>query len=182
MYGGGIKCNGLSNPVIKNNIIAANQGYGIFGSNEMNPTIRYNNVWHNDDGNYGPNVGDRTAIDGNISADPNFVNSDNYHILPISSCVDVGDPAFIPPEESCDIDGEKRLFGDYVDLGADEVVTNIADFNTDGIVDILDLNTLVAHWLTVGNPHTDLFDDDFIDLLDYVMFAQQWLWKAPWHQ
>ena len=118
----------------------------------------------------------------NISADPNFAGIDNFHILPISPCVDAGDPEAVIPAESKDIDGEQRLFESIVDIGADEVVKNIADFNIDGIVDILDLNTFTAQWLTAGDEQTDLFDDDFIDLADYTIFTEQWLWKGAWNQ
>ncbi|GAG46564.1 unnamed protein product, partial [marine sediment metagenome] len=96
--------------------------------------------------------------DGNIDIDPNFVNpgywddantpsepnddffvTGNYHLLPISGCIDAGDNLSVPPESTTDIDGEERIFADTVDIGADEVVTNPADFNTDGIVDYLDI-------------------------------------------
>lgn len=180
--GGGIRCLGSANPFVENNIIAFNQGgYGIYAQSELN-SIKHNNVWANELGNYNPDFGDRTGTNGNISADPNFAGIDNFHILPISPCVDAGDPEAAIPTESTDIDSEQRVFNEIVDIGADEVVTNPADFNIDGIVDILDLNTLTNQWLTAGDEQTNLFDDDFIDLADYTIFAKQWLWKSPWHQ
>jgi parallel beta-helix repeat protein len=140
--------------------------------------------------------------DGNINIDPNFVdpgywddantpadpNDDffitgNYHLLPISGCIDVGDNLSVPPESTTDIDGEQRIFNDTVDMGADEVVTNLADFNTDGIVDYLDIEIMTNEWLSSGGElQSDLFDDDFIDFADYAVFAEQWLWTATWHQ
>ncbi|GAH74357.1 unnamed protein product, partial [marine sediment metagenome] len=140
--------------------------------------------------------------DGNIDLDPNFVdpgywddantpsdpNDDffvtgNYHLLPISGCIDAGDNLSVPPESTTDIDGEERIFADTVDIGADEVVTNPADFNIDGIVDFLDISTLVDEWLTGGSQlESDLYYDDFIDFADYAELAKQWLWKGGWYE
>lgn len=139
--------------------------------------------------------------DGNINIDPNFVdpgcwndantpvdpNDDffitgNYHLLPISGCADAGDNSSVPPESTTDIDGEQRIFNDKVDMGADEVATNLADFNIDGIVDYIDLDIIADEWLNNGSElQSDLYDDDFIDFTDYAAFAGQWLWTAPWH-
>lgn len=140
--------------------------------------------------------------DGNIDIDPNFVdtgqwdNSDtptdpnddifnvgNYHLLPVSGCIDAGDNSLIPVESTMDIDQEQRIFNDTVDIGADEVVTNLADFNSDGTVDLVDLFVVITEWLNTGsNLQTDLFDDDSINFTDYAIFAQQWYWIAGWHE
>ncbi len=122
--------------------------------------------------------------DANTPADPNddFFITGNYHLLPISGCIDVGDNLSVPPESTSDIDGEQRIFNDTVDMGADEVVTNPADFNTDGIVDYFDLEIMTNEWLSSGSElQSDLFDDDFVDFADYAVFAEQWLWTAAWH-
>jgi hypothetical protein len=180
--GGGIDCLADFVPVIENNIIASNgNSYGIYASTTP-PVIRYNNVWDNGAGNYNSVIGDRTGINGNISIDPNFVTG-SYHLLPISGCIDVGDNLSVPPESATDIDGEERIFNDTVDMGADEVVTNLADFNTDGIVGYFDLKVMANEWLGSGSElQSDLFDDDFIDFADYALFAEQWLWTAAWRQ
>ncbi len=140
--------------------------------------------------------------DGNIDIDPNFVDSGywddantptdpnddffvvgNYHIPPNSPCVDVGDNSSLPPASVADIDGEQRIFNDIVDMGADEMVTNPADFDTDGIVDYSDLEVLTNEWLNSGGLlQSDLFDDDFIDFADYAELADQWLWTAGWYE
>jgi hypothetical protein len=139
--------------------------------------------------------------DGNIDLDPNFIdpgywhdantpadpNDDffvigNYHLLPISGCIDAGDNSSVPPVSTTDIDGEQRIFHGTVDMGADEVViANPADFNADGIVDYLDLQIMANEWLSSGGDlQSDLFKDDFIDFADYAVFAGQWLWTAGW--
>jgi hypothetical protein len=140
--------------------------------------------------------------DGNIDLDPNFVdpgywddantpgdaNDDffvlgNYHIPPNSPCVDSGDNSSVPSVSTTDIDGEQRIFNDTVDIGADEVVTNLADFNTDGIVDYFDIKVMTDEWLSSGSElQADFYEDDFIDFADYAVFAEQWLWTAAWHQ
>jgi parallel beta-helix repeat protein len=140
--------------------------------------------------------------DGNIDIDPNFVdpghwndpgtltdpNDDfftvgNYHLLPISGCRDIGDNSLIPTVSTIDMDDEQRIFNSTVDLGADEVVTSIADFNTDGIVNRLDLVVLANQWLTAGTQlQSDLSPDNFIDIADFALFAQQWAWQGGWFQ
>lgn len=60
---------------------------------------------------------------GNMDVDPLFVDalSGDYHLRADSLLIDAGDPAFEPLGGVTDIDGEARLNGDAVDLGADEV-------------------------------------------------------------
>jgi len=68
---------------------------------------------------------------GNIDIDPNFVNlnplSDNtifttgdYHLLDESPCIDAGDPDFVAEPSETDIDGDPRITGTKIDIGADE--------------------------------------------------------------
>ncbi|MHC4624226.1 MAG: right-handed parallel beta-helix repeat-containing protein [Planctomycetota bacterium] len=73
---------------------------------------------------------------GNIDADPCFVDlgywqtadlwvEGDYHLLSNSPCVDAGDPCYVPPEGAADIDGQPRIVGACVDMGADEFVVPI---------------------------------------------------------
>ncbi|HIJ72129.1 MAG TPA: cadherin-like domain-containing protein, partial [Planctomycetes bacterium] len=59
---------------------------------------------------------------GNINSDPCFVNTDpnvnDYHLRPVSPCINAGDPCYI--STSTDYDGEPRIMGCRVDIGADE--------------------------------------------------------------
>jgi len=68
---------------------------------------------------------------GNIDSDPHFVkvgyidNSRNfvegdYHLLKDSPCIDAGDPASIVGPDETDIDGNPRISGVKIDIGADE--------------------------------------------------------------
>jgi hypothetical protein len=123
--------------------------------------------------------------DANTPSDPNddFFVVGNYHIPPSSPCVDSGNNSPLPPVSTADIDNEERIFNDVVDMGADEVVTNAADFNTDGIVDYFDLEVMANEWLTGGGQlQSDLFEDGFIDFADYAVFAEQWLWEGYWRK
>lgn len=60
---------------------------------------------------------------GNIRDDPMFLDFDNgdHHVDACSPVVDAGDPTFTPPPDETDIDGDDRVIGDRVDMGADEV-------------------------------------------------------------
>lgn len=71
-----------------------------------------NGVW---DSNLGSDGG------GNIDQDPCFVDDDanDFHIGPNSPCIDAGDPNGYYGGQT-DIDGEPRVQGTYVDMGADE--------------------------------------------------------------
>ena len=63
---------------------------------------------------------------GNISADPLFVQtsdpaSEGYFRLGTgSSCIDQGDPTYASVDGETDIDGDQRIIGGRVDIGADE--------------------------------------------------------------
>jgi predicted outer membrane repeat protein len=71
---------------------------------------------------------------GNIDLDPGFAGTDSlnniqaaaagdYHLLEGSPCVDAGDPSFVPVPDETDIDGEPRILGAKIDIGADELAT-----------------------------------------------------------
>jgi len=49
----------------------------------------------------------------------------DYHLLPGSPCVDAGDPNFPEGPDQTDIDGQPRILGGRVDIGADEYLTMI---------------------------------------------------------
>ena len=107
-------------PHIVNNIVVSNSD-GIWWPTGASPVISYNDVWENDGGNY---PGEDPP--GNISVDPQFL-ADGNHIPVHSPCTGVGDNSVVEQEEELnieggprDIDGEPRIHGDVVDLGADE--------------------------------------------------------------
>ncbi|MHC4575248.1 MAG: right-handed parallel beta-helix repeat-containing protein [Planctomycetota bacterium] len=68
----------------------------------------------------------------NIDGDPCFVDmgyldpvtktrvGGDYHLLPVSPCINAGDPTFAAAPGETDIDGNPRVSGASVDIGADE--------------------------------------------------------------
>jgi parallel beta-helix repeat protein len=141
--GGGIYCLG-SSPVITNCTISGNSaqsdGGGIYG---LYGFITNSIIWGNIDSSgqglsaqiYSGNpivwfscIQDDNPDDGNvpfgadnynIDDDPCFVNGD-YHLLPTSPCIETGNPFFTYHPGDVDMDGQPRLMGRYVDMGADE--------------------------------------------------------------
>ncbi len=120
---GGVDCTENAGPTIENNIICNNgDGYGIYVDGTSSPIIRYNDVWANGAGKYGPSISDQTGINGNISLPPNFVNSDSndYHLNYNSGCINTGARDFNTPDIN-DFDFNPRKNGEFVDIGAYEV-------------------------------------------------------------
>ena len=136
---------------------------------------------------------------GNIDADPCFVDpgywnnngtpSDpcddyfvpgNYHIKPGSRCNGVGDNTAITGDITTDIDGEGRIVGGVVDMGADELFKPVADINSDGIVGVGDLAMLVEDWLAEGQGWDLAEPEEFVDLRDLAVLSEWWLWQGPW--
>ena len=82
-------------------------------------------------------VQDGWAGEGNIKADPCFVNpvDGDYHLLEDSPCINAGDPEHPVDANETDIDGQPRIIGGLVDMGADEFHGNnstpIADAGED---------------------------------------------------
>ncbi len=59
---------------------------------------------------------------GNIDREPKFTNplAGNYHLSDISPCINAGDSTYVPQEGIRDFDGEPRVMGLHIDMGADE--------------------------------------------------------------
>jgi parallel beta-helix repeat protein len=105
---GGISIIAGSHPYVRNNIFGNNVAYGIHVE-AASCDVSYNDVFGQDE-DYAGDIGDQTGINGNISADPLFVNppAGDYHLAVGSPCIDTGDPAdSVPPGG-----------GDRIDMGA----------------------------------------------------------------
>lgn len=128
--------------------------------------------------------------EGNIYTDPQFIDQNNadYHLAIHSDCIDYGDNNSLDTQFVFDIDKEPRLLTfdpnkpALVDIGADEVVTNEADFDCSGVVDYQDFRVMSDEWLSGGMAlRSDLAPDEFIDFNDYALFAKDWTWKGRWY-
>ncbi len=111
--------NSSSSPTIANTIIAFNSS-GIYHTGTGTPSLRCNCVYGNTVYNYS-GMTDPAGTNGNISVDPRFASFPygNMHIQPESPCVDAGNDGAVPPGWP-DMDGQARIQGPHVDIGADE--------------------------------------------------------------
>jgi hypothetical protein len=127
---------GYNAPDIQYNIITNFSQYGI-NNNGGSPAIDYNDVWHNGqaepyDQNYSGCEG--WVGDNDISEDPSYVGSGDYHLQPGSLCIDKI-PTADPPGDTVEIDyaGYERPKGSGYDMGAYEYIPNIVhDFSLPG--------------------------------------------------
>ncbi len=62
---------------------------------------------------------------GNIATDPVFIGDSDYHLADDSGCIDAGDAGYIATEGETDIDGQKRISGQMIDIGADEATAAV---------------------------------------------------------
>ncbi|MHC4529038.1 MAG: choice-of-anchor Q domain-containing protein [Planctomycetota bacterium] len=105
-------------------------------------------VWNNDSSTINITYSDvqgGSEGEGNTDADPCFVQvgywdpngtadypwddfwvEGDYHLLPNSPCINAGDPNFVSGVNETDIDGQPRVLGGRVDMGADEFVIEVA--------------------------------------------------------
>ncbi len=182
----------LENVVIRHNTIANNAGYGIetAGIPDINNCI----IWGNGSGSlqyndynvtYSCVEGGYTGP-GNIESDPCFIDADanDFHLASNSPCIDSGDPAFEAEPNETDIDGNLRVIGEEVDMGADEFWAT--DFSRDGLVNFVDYAMLAAAWHTEPNDANynddcDLQDNNNIDFNDLGLFCEEWLLNADLH-
>jgi len=144
---------------------------------------------------------------GNIDADPCFVNpgywdlnstptdpnddfwvNGDYHLLPDSPCIDAGDPNYPEDANEFDIDGDTRIIGGRIDIGADEYRSGaLSDFSGNGIVNFEDFAVLAEYWMdyVCVEPEwcegCDFDHSELVDLNDLRKFAENWLWEASWY-
>jgi hypothetical protein len=156
-YGGGM-LNFSSSAVITNCIFwddyAENDGNEVY--NYMvsdDPNFGYCDIegCGGSGGGWDPNYGNDDG--GNIDSDPLFVdpNNDDFHLDSKSPCIDVGDPIGDYTGQT-DIDGEARVMGGRIDMGADEIPI-IAYWTMDDNA----ANTTVLD--NIGNRNNGTFND-----------------------
>jgi hypothetical protein len=196
---------------IRNNTIVQNIREGIRRSGGSVPTIKNCIIYYNNDedaqlaGLYPSHItwsciSDCNDINNqhNFNDEPGFAYTTepnnqpvvgNYHLVWDSLCVDEGDSDSYTNE--LDIDGDSRVYGDKVEIGADEVTctdtSNPNDWNADGVVDLYEFKQFSDAWLTIStdlnyNAACDLDTDLDVDLTDLMIFLEDtpWLWIACW--
>ncbi len=135
--GSGIFADGFdAKTTLINNLVIGSAGQtAIFcgNFNDTNPPIfKFNDVFSPSGSAYGGICTDQTAINGNISAGPLFVDSanGNYHLQPGSPSIEVGDNT-APNLPATDFDGDPRILdGDgnsqaVIDMGVDEFTGSV---------------------------------------------------------
>jgi len=196
--GGGILCEDCNMMVHHTILWADTAPYGpeIVIMSSTNPsilTIRYSDVQGGLMGVY--QIGGSLNWDANniIDADPMFVRDPNagpdgywngvdddfgdLHLLGDSPCIDAGDSNYVPGPNETDMDGQPRIVGCCVDIGADEFVY-LGDIEPDGDVDLADFAVFASYWQdidcgTCGG--VDLTNDGIVDANDLAELAKNWL-------
>jgi hypothetical protein len=105
-----------------NNLVVSNAS-GLYVE-QATPTLRNNCIFGNGPLEY-VGLRDPTGQAGNLAVDPQLGGSDGFHLATNSPCVDAGanDAADLAVS---DFDGEARLQGAFVDIGADEAAIGTA--------------------------------------------------------
>jgi len=184
--GGGMYWTATSEPNILNTIVWDNEPNGLTG---VSAVVNYSDIQGANDANY--------PGGGNISQDPLFASSEDYHLrsfigrwdagsltwaydLEHSPCIDGGDPA-------SDWSGELWPHGKRVNMGiyggthqaslSDNPVCQAADYDCDGIIDFGDYSRFADEWVCQEQPSgADLPPrDGFVDYVDLALFVEQWL-------
>lgn len=114
--GDGIGLNTNQAAVIQSNTIAFNQGWGIYGQGTQ-PTVNNCIIYGNTSGEC-----DGPTPTNSYTNDPDFEEAaqNDYHLSVASPCINTGDPSYGLAAGETDIDGQLRIVGGRIDIGADE--------------------------------------------------------------
>jgi predicted outer membrane repeat protein len=186
IQGGGVCCVKCLGPVrINNCILWDNEGYEIFlqwfPGAMGRTTVSYCDV-EGGSASVGGELSKLIWGSGNIDEDPDFVNPDpdgpDYHLLPISPCINAGDPALAVDPDEKDIDGQPRVLYGRVDIGVDEVYPIAGDFEPDEDIDLVDFAFFAMHWLETGCGTcggADFTGNGNVNFYDLKELTDEWL-------
>lgn len=177
-----------ANVTVRNNIIVDNKTYGGITGWHFTGTvsISYNEVWHNYKDNQENNYlkGENTTTDiiagtGDISQDPKFVSSSDFHLQSGSPAINAGDPDPIYN----DPDGSRNDIGAYG--GPNSTQSNSQCKNADlwgdedkpdGIVNMFDLSKVLGKWKQSNVPEDisgpNQVPDGIVNLWDVIKITQ----------
>ena len=180
LYGGGI-CLFTGDAEIVNCTITGNESTWATGVYGYQGTIRNTIIW----GNSGvalegtpditfSNVEGGATGEGNMDVAPGFVDAKNgdFHLTDMSLLIDAGDIAVLDFVQE-DFEGDPRMIGDGVDIGADEH-HRVGDVNFDGTVDISDLLGLLGDWGDCAGCAADLDGNGAVDVADLLALLSHW--------
>jgi outer membrane protein assembly factor BamB len=140
------------------------------------------------------------ANNGNINDNPMFVRepndggdgwgvggNDDYgdlHLRPDSPCIDKGNPLYVPGPNGIDIDGEPRLTGSAVDMGADEYGKIIVVTKPAGGEVWATGSKHPIKWDKYGAGSVDILfssdnGDNWETIADGIADANSYLWQLP---
>lgn len=141
-YGGAIANEGscltkVTNCTFANNI-ATNTG-GVYNSQYSSIQVNNSIIWGNTGGdinNSGTITVKNSCIDGgyegtgNVDANPLFedILNNNFHLTCFSLCIDSGQDSLLPASIIEDMDGNTRMIGESIDMGAYENQTGMPDY------------------------------------------------------
>jgi hypothetical protein len=149
---------------IANSIVWGNQGMSLWLGGGA--TVTHSNV---QGGAAGP---------GNTNVDPMFVDpaAGDFHLASTSPLIGAGSAALLPAGAGFDFEGDLRVVGPQVDMGADER-RSPGDLDSNGWVDAADLAALVLAWgacPAVATCVADLDQDGAVGVADLVALVLDW--------
>ncbi len=118
-----------------------------------------------------------------IGPDPGFVAADDFHLAPGSSAINAGSNALVPGDLTSDLDGNPRIVGPSVDIGAYEFQYPLVpedklpgDANLDGVVNEDDAAILADNWGMSGMSWRDgdFSGDGQVGAIDACIMAANW--------
>ncbi|MBI4719270.1 MAG: right-handed parallel beta-helix repeat-containing protein [Planctomycetes bacterium] len=127
--GGGLQLDSSRASLVRNNTVRRNVATGGAGGAHCTgtaPVLSNMILWENGDNLGGTCTAVHSTIQngdpgpGNLTLDPRFEPPTGYHLAVDSPCINAGDPALVAFAGEVDIDGDARVVGGRVDMGADE--------------------------------------------------------------
>jgi predicted outer membrane repeat protein len=125
-----------TSPVITNCILYGNTPDELDVGNQWAPVVAYSDVRYSWPGEGNIDADPWFALPGNWNANGMWVEGD-YHLLAGSPCIDAGDPNYVPEPNEMDLDGNPRVIGGRIDMGAYEFFNTqpVGDAGDDQVVE-----------------------------------------------
>jgi hypothetical protein len=120
-YGSGISSRNGSAPIIENSIVWGNSGGSFSGASSRSSIVSYSDI----EGGF--------AGIGNLNVDPLFFSpaGNDYHLTAGSPLINAGNNN-VPDLPSTDLEGNQRIIGSTVDMGAYESDASCSEDDIDG--------------------------------------------------